>query len=189
MHQRHRLAVAAQKLTRVDVHQRKDLWIEVHLQRHREKILRVGQHDRDLKGAAYGLVHRTRNDGDVQRRCGRRGRWSGGVRPGLLLRLRLGCHLPNHRRGVICRRPSGRRKGSGVAASGGRSQGFVVVDQLDRLACSGVDGPGVLLGKNRLANNMGDEQENDLILLLHLVRAAEEVFQQRNLTQAGCSRN
>ncbi len=57
--------------------------------------------------------------------------------------------------------------------------------QLDGLAGAGIDGTGVELGEDRLADDVGNEQEDDLIVLDVLVGRAEDVFEQRDLGEAG----
>ena len=60
-----------------------------------------------------------------------------------------------------------------------------VVAELDGGAGAGVDGAGVHAGKDGLANDVRDEKEDDLVFLSGLVARGEEVFEKRQLAEAG----
>ncbi len=59
--------------------------------------------------------------------------------------------------------------------------------QLDRLAGAGVDGAGVVAGKDGLADDVGNDQEDDLGLVGDLVAGGEEVLEERQFAEAGGS--
>src|SRR5579872_1607040 len=62
-----------------------------------------------------------------------------------------------------------------------------MADQLHVVLGARVDGARVLVRKQRVANDVRDDQEDDLVRLLNLVAAGEEVLQDGQLTQAGRS--
>ena len=59
--------------------------------------------------------------------------------------------------------------------------------ELDGLAGAGVDGAGVEAGQDGLADDVRDEQEDDLGLLDLFVLRGEEVLEEGNLAEAGGS--
>jgi hypothetical protein len=102
--------------------------------------------------------------------------------------LGLLAELLHHSRGSVCGR--GCRAGGagfddGVREAGaGVAQGCVAA-QFDRRSGAGVDGAGVHAGQDRLADDVGDKEEDDLIFLDGLVAPGEEVFEKGQFADTG----
>src|SRR5207245_768987 len=59
-----------------------------------------------------------------------------------------------------------------------------ILAKLDGLAGAGVDGAGICAGEDGLADDMRDQQEDDLVLGGLLVIGGEEVFEEGKLAEA-----
>ena len=105
-------------------------------------------------------------------------------------RLRLLAHLAEHGCGSVGggggltdrARRDGRQRGLACIGSDRR-----VVAELHRLTGAGIDGAGVQASQHGLTDDVGDEEEDDLVLLRLFALSAEEVLEEGDLAEEGGS--
>ena len=179
------LAVFREEVAGVYVDELEDGRVELKLEGDGGNAGSVAKHDGDLEGAADSLAGRAGRDGERDGRgassgpcCGQvrggcRGRWHGGL-----------AHLLDGSGGGVG--GGGLRAGGaeearvGQVGGGVGGLGGVVAAELDLRAGTGVDGGLVQAGEDGLADDVGDEQEDDFVVLDFLVLGREEEFEERD---------
>ena len=191
-----RLAVAAEQAACVDVDQLQNLGIELDLQRHGVDVVRVGEQDgcwKVLPTACVELGGATLSDDGLDHAApGRRGsrscRGGAAMSPDLPGLGGMACCFSCWAMAPAAMSAAevfGARSRSRRLCGKSLSMGRIGVAQFDGGLRAGVDGAGVEGGEHGLADDVRDEDEDDLVLLVLVVDGPEEVLEQRNLREAG----